>query len=116
MAKFTDGPWKADGCGYVLACNEAMLVCEMRGLGHLVASGLTAKQALEIQDANAALIAAVPLLLDACRKAYKELNEIRARDGVPYTHYGMKASVCPDYFSSVVDDCQTALKSAGVAT
>jgi hypothetical protein len=35
--------------------------------------------------------------------AWCELNEIRARDGVPYTHQGYKASVTEDYFSSVVD-------------
>lgn len=35
--------------------------------------------------------------------AWRELNEIRARDGVPYTHYG-KSSVDEDYFSSVVDE------------
>jgi hypothetical protein len=36
--------------------------------------------------------------------AWRELNEIRARDGVPWTHQLMKASVDEEYFSSVVDD------------
>lgn len=44
-------------------------------------------------------------LLEAAKKAFRELNEIRARDGVPYTHYG-KSSVDPNYFSSVVDELQ----------
>lgn len=35
--------------------------------------------------------------------AYRELNEIRARDGVPYTHQGGKACVDEAYFSAVVD-------------
>lgn len=52
-------------------------------------------------------------LLEACKKAVRELNEIRARDGVPYTHQGIKASVCEDYFSSVVDECFAAIKKAG---
>lgn len=35
--------------------------------------------------------------------AYRELNEIRARDGVPYTHAGGKACVDEAYFSSIVE-------------
>lgn len=41
--------------------------------------------------------------------AWKELNEIRARDGVPYTHQGYKASVDEGYFSQVVDACEAVL-------
>lgn len=37
-------------------------------------------------------------------KAYRELNAIRARDGVPWTRYGYASGVCPDYFSGVVDE------------
>ena len=62
--------------------------------------------------ANARLILAAPDLLEACKKAFRELNEIRARDGVPYTHQGIKASVSEDYFSSVVDECSVAIKKA----
>lgn len=61
---------------------------------------------------NARLLAVAADLLEACKKAVRELNEIRARDGVPYTHQGIKASVCPDYFSSVVDECFTAIANA----
>jgi hypothetical protein len=51
-------------------------------------------------------------LIDALEKAARELNEIRARDGVPYTHYGMRACVDENYFSGVVDECFSALQSA----
>jgi len=43
-------------------------------------------------------------------QAFRELNTIRARDGVPYTHMGMKACVCQEYFSQVVDDLDEAVK------
>lgn len=43
-------------------------------------------------------------------QAWMELNEIRARDGVPYTHLGGKASVDENYFSRVVDDCENTYK------
>jgi len=42
-------------------------------------------------------------------KAYRELNEIRARDGVPYTSMGYASSVDADYFSSVVDEIDAAV-------
>lgn len=48
-------------------------------------------------------------LADALRKAVYELNEIRARDGIPYTHNGYQSSVTEEYFSSVVDDSFAAL-------
>jgi hypothetical protein len=35
--------------------------------------------------------------------AHTELNEIRARDGVPYTHDGTKSSVSEDWFDEVVE-------------
>ena len=44
-------------------------------------------------------------------KAFNELNEIRARDGVPYTQDGWKASIDPVYFSSVVDELDEAVKA-----
>ena len=42
-------------------------------------------------------------------KAYRQLNEIRARDGVPYTSMGYASSVDADYFSSVVDEIDAAV-------
>lgn len=41
-------------------------------------------------------------------QAWMELNEIRARDGVPYKHDGTRASVCEEYFSTVVENCKDA--------
>ena len=54
----------------------------------------------------------VTKLVRAAVKAFTELNEIRARDGVPYTHQGCKSSVCENYFSSVVDELDAAVKAA----
>ena len=41
--------------------------------------------------------------------AWIELNAIRARDGVPYTHTGWKAGVSEEWFSAVVDGLADAL-------
>lgn len=48
----------------------------------------------------------------ACWAAWKELNAIRARDGVPRDYNGCKVGVDEDYFSSVVDGCEEAVKLA----
>lgn len=50
-------------------------------------------------------------LVRAAVLAFSELNEIRARDGVPFTSYGHPASVQPDYFSKVVDQLNDAVKA-----
>jgi hypothetical protein len=55
---------------------------------------------------------AVRQLVRAAVRAFAELNAIRARDGVPYTHEGWKSGVDEDYFSSVVDGLDDAVKSA----
>lgn len=36
--------------------------------------------------------------------AWRELNEIRARDGIPWTHLRCKASIDEEYFSRVVEE------------
>jgi hypothetical protein len=41
--------------------------------------------------------------------AWRELNEIRARDGVPWTHMGCKACVDEKYFSRLVDHISAVL-------
>ena len=51
-------------------------------------------------------------LLSALWKAYQELAAIRARDGVPYWRGGFRSDVDPDYFSSVVDECDFAIEAA----
>jgi hypothetical protein len=42
-------------------------------------------------------------------RAFRELNEIRARDGVPWTSSGYPACVSQDYFSAVVDEIDAAV-------
>lgn len=44
--------------------------------------------------------------------AFREMNEIRARDGVPYTHMGCKSSVTEEHFSRVADMLDEAVKAA----
>lgn len=51
-------------------------------------------------------------LTAALWKAWNELNTIRARDGVPYTHLGYRAGVAEDYFSAVVDECEVGIQAA----
>jgi len=48
-------------------------------------------------------------LVRAAARAYQELNTIRARDGIPYKRDGHKSDVCPEYFSSVVDELNEAV-------
>lgn len=43
--------------------------------------------------------------------AWRELNEIRARDGIPWTHQGCKAGVHEPYFYAVVDELADILGS-----
>lgn len=63
----------------------------------------------ELESSLTTLEAANKGLRELLEKAYTELNEIHARDGVPWTHYGTKASVDQAYFTSVVDECRAAL-------
>ena len=51
-------------------------------------------------------------LVRAAVRAFAELNRIRARDGVPYTRDGYKSSVDEEYFGSVVDGLDEAVKAA----
>lgn len=51
-------------------------------------------------------------LVRAAVRAYAELNEIRARDGVPYTHQGIRSSVTEEYFDSVVNDLSASVMLA----
>lgn len=98
--KHTPEPWEVVGFTLVVNHSLATQVASVNG-----------RDAQERAD-NARLIAAAPDLLAFAQKAVRELNEIRARDGVPYTHSGWKASVDEDYFSSVVDDGFAAIAKA----
>lgn len=51
-------------------------------------------------------------LVRAAVRAFQELNEIRARGGIPFTRCGQPSSVTEDYFSSVVDLLDEAVREA----
>ena len=51
-------------------------------------------------------------LVRAAVRAFAELNAIRARDGVPYNSSGCKSGVDEQYFSSVIDGLDEAVKAA----
>lgn len=73
---------------------------EYEQLRELIVTAVNAHESLKAENKR---------LREALKKAVHELNEIRARDGVPYTHELIKSSVCPEYFASVVDECNDAL-------
>jgi hypothetical protein len=82
VSAHTPGPWRGDGHGYVWARTNAgeMLIAQIRGWGHLIGIGglnLPDEDAVEIQDANRALIAAAPDLL----RALKDIDA--AHSGLP---------------------------------
>lgn len=66
MTEHTPGPWKyAPGPTMVFNSDGQMVVAEIRGWGTLKTEHGTS-EAVKIQDANGALIAAAPELLEAC--------------------------------------------------
>lgn len=50
-------------------------------------------------------------ILAMCQ-AYQEMNIIRARDGVPYTSYGYKSDVSPEYWDSIMKKLDSAVTEA----
>lgn len=61
MTEFTKGKWTADDMGeYVFAHGFDMMICQMRGWAYLNAQGLSPDEAIDVQKANARLIAAAP--------------------------------------------------------
>ena len=61
MNEFTQGKWTADDMGeYVFAHEFDMMICQMRGWAYLKAQGLTPNEIIDVQKANARLIAAAP--------------------------------------------------------
>lgn len=103
MSKHTPGPWVDDGWD------------EGIGIKNIEQAGTTMPIATVPRDLNpnwladARLISKAPEMLDLLRRAYGELNEIHARDGVPYTHQGFQASVTQECFTAVVEDARAML-------
>ena len=85
MSKFTPGKWEADEEGvYVFTRTPYNLeiVAEMRGWSYLTGSGeaelnLSAEEAIEVQKANARLIAAAP-----------EMYNLLKEELIPTSDYG----------------------------
>ena len=85
MTEFTKGKWTADDMGeYVFAHGFDMMICQMRGWAYLKAQGLSDEEAIEVQKANARLIAAAP-------EMYEVLKEVL---NAPDFAYGMGFSFC----------------------
>ena len=85
MTEFTKGKWTADDMGeYVFAHGFDMMICQMRGWAYLKAQGLSDDEAIEVQKANARLIAAAP-------EMYELLKEVL---NAPDFAYGMGFSFC----------------------
>ncbi len=92
------GPWKVGYRGTAVFATGAkggdQKVCDIRGWGYLTgngagALGLPAAEAVEIQLANARLIAAAPLMLQALEafdadlsRTWRSPDSIEARDGM----------------------------------
>ena len=69
MSEFTKGKWTADDMGeYVFAHGFDMMICKMRGWAYLKAQGLSDEEAIEVQKANARLIAAAPLMYQLLKR------------------------------------------------
>ena len=78
MSKFTACEWVVDDVGcYVFAYGNDMMICQMRGEGYLRSKGLSDDEIMDVQKANARLIAAAPEL-------YRMLRE----ELIPTSDYG----------------------------
>jgi len=72
MKKVAKGPWKyVNGLDMILAKDDQMLICDIRGYGHLHgATNLSDKEACEIMDANGRVISKVPEMLEILKRIY----------------------------------------------
>ena len=78
MSEFTKGKWTADNRGvYIFTHDFDMMICQMRGWAYLKAQGLSDDEAINVQKANARLIAAAP-------EMYRLLKE----ELIPISDYG----------------------------
>lgn len=77
MAEFTKGNWTDDDIGaYVFAHGYDMMICQIRGWGYLKSSGLSDDEAIEVQKANARLIATAPELYELLNSMCSYINAI----------------------------------------
>ena len=58
---------------YVFAHGFDMMICHMRGWAYLKAQGLSSDEAIEVQKANARLIAAAPEMYELLRECMKKI-------------------------------------------
>lgn len=87
-ATHTPGPWTADANGHQVRTTDHkgnFPICDIRGWGHLTgkgvgALGLDPADAVEIQRANARLIAAAPAMLVALETAHSLLCAVPSAD------------------------------------
>lgn len=76
MTEFTKGKWTADDMGeYVFAHGFNMMICQMRGWVYLHGTlGLTPDNVIEVQKANARLIAAAPDMYELLNECMKKIH------------------------------------------
>ena len=95
MSEFTPGKWIADDFGeYVSAHGEDMRICHMRGWAFLKNNGMSDYDAIEVQKANARLIAAAPDMYDFIKSFADEPSPKDAWDFLP--EYILKAKIIID--------------------
>ena len=63
----------------------------------------------EVLAERTAIEARLRTAAEALRDCYRELNEIHARDGLPYTSEGIKAGVSQEWFTAVVENARDVL-------
>ena len=75
MTEFTKGKWTADDMGeYVFAHSFDMMICQMHGWAYLNAQGLSSDEAIDVQKANARLIAAAPEMYELLRECMNKIH------------------------------------------
>ena len=90
----TPGPWRIDDYDTGMVRAGEMLVCQVRGWGHLTVTGkLSEADAIRVQDANARLIAAAPELLEAAKLALADSVQRERAAGTAAVNQLMRAAI-----------------------